>query len=672
MTRRMTHTLLVMLVACLSGSVLRSNEAGASTGTTDQAVAYQIDAAHSGGLAGDALTPPLARQWSRTDLGGTVSYPLIAGGKVFITVQGPYGATSSPPKWVYALDEATGATIWSQALAGTYGFVGAAYDNGTVYVLTYDGLLQAFDAATGTVGWSVHLSGQYAFTSPPTAANGVVYIVGAGTGGTLYTLNESSGGVIWTQSLDTGSHTSPALSASSVFVSTACDVYAFNRPVNASDPNPLIFQKNYGCSGGGGRTPVFNGNLLYVRNEGVPSTNDILEPLKGAVQGHFNAGPAPAYSGTTGYFLNAGVLQAVDAGGTVRWSFAGDGGLDTAPIVVNTDVYIGSSSGNLYAVDATSGQSVWSANVGTAIEAPDEQSANMQSGLGAGEGRLVVPAGSTLTAFTTSAADTTPPTVSCATPPIGWSASDISIACTAVDAGSGLANPNDASFTLTTSVSPGTETSSAATPSHIVCDVAGNCATAGPFVGLKVDKKAPVITISAPNGGTYTLNAVVPSSYACSDGGSGVSTCTGTVPSGSSLPTSSVGLESLSVNAVDAVGNVAPVQKSGYTVTYGMCQSVVPTLKSGHAGTVSVQLCDAAGRNVSSSSVTLIASGIYNSAGTLVQSLNSTFAFTASLNHAGSGYTEKVNTSGLPSGAYSIAFLATGDGVLHNAGFAVR
>jgi hypothetical protein len=123
---------------------------------------------------------------------------------------------------------------------------------------------------------------------------------------------------------------------------------------------------------------------------------------------------------------------------------------------------------------------------------------------------------------------------------------------------------------------------------------------------------------------------------------------------------------------MDAVGNAAAPQVAAYTVTYGICQSTLPTIKSGHAGSVSVQLCNAGNANVSSTSIALTASGIYTASGTLVQPLNNTFAYTSSLNNAGSGYTAKVSTSGLAAGTYYIAFKAMGDGVTHQAAFAVK
>src|SRR5439155_5923507 len=71
--------------------------------------------------------------------------------------------------------------------------------------------------------------------------------------------------------------------------------------------------------------------------------------------------------------------------------------------------------------------------------------------------------------------DNTPPQISCASPDALWHAADVSIACTASDGGSGLANAADASFALATSVAAGTETATAQTGTRTVCDVAGKC-----------------------------------------------------------------------------------------------------------------------------------------------------------------------------------------------------
>src|SRR5206468_3427271 len=124
--------------------------------------------------------------------------------------------------------------------------------------------------------------------------------------------------------------------------------------------------------------------------------------------------------------------------------------------------------------------------------------------------------------------DRIPPAVTCGTADGMWHGSDVSIGCTASDTDSGLANPADASFSLTTNIPADTETANATTASRSVCDTAGNCTTAGPISGNKADKKAPTIAISSPTLTTYTLGQTVLSGYSCADGGSGIVACAGT------------------------------------------------------------------------------------------------------------------------------------------------
>src|SRR5205823_5350279 len=101
---------------------------------------------------------------------------------------------------------------------------------------------------------------------------------------------------------------------------------------------------------------------------------------------------------------------------SVGWSFAGDGQLDTAPLVLATSggeyVVEGSASGALYALNASSGTVAWQTNVGASIPGPDEQNVSQPlTGLGAGQGLLVVPSGTTISAYGQGVADTTAPTI---------------------------------------------------------------------------------------------------------------------------------------------------------------------------------------------------------------------------------------------------------------------
>lgn len=109
--------------------------------------------------------------------------------------------------------------------------------------------------------------------------------------------------------------------------------------------------------------------------------------------------------------------------------------------------------------------------------------------------------------------DTRAPTITCGGPDGLWHAADVAVACTAADAVTGLADPSRAAFALATSVASGMETAGAATGALAVCDVAGNCATAGPIGGHKVDRKPPSITFD-PSAGTFAATGSMRSARA--------------------------------------------------------------------------------------------------------------------------------------------------------------
>jgi len=165
--------------------------------------------------------------------------------------------------------------------------------------------------------------------------------------------------------------------------------------------------------------------------------------------------------------------------------------------------------------------------------------------------------------------DMAAPSISCTAPDGAWHGNNVALACTASDGGTGLANPADASFVLTTSIDDGSESANASTNSRLICDVAGNCATAGPIAGNKIDRKAPAITLITPaDGGTYKFNHVTNAEYSCADSGSGSATCAGTVPSGTPIDTWTKGVKSFTVIAVDGVGNTT-VRTVTYTSSPG-------------------------------------------------------------------------------------------------------
>lgn len=342
-----------------------------------QAVAYQIDPAHTGSQF-DTVSPPLTQRWSR-DLGSSVSYPLIAGGKVFVVA----GTR------LYALNGANGATVWGPIDIGVSR--GIAYNSGRVFAVNHGGLLRGFDATTGTPVWSRQLSGQ-AFTSPPSAMGGTVYVGGVST---LYAVSAQDGTVKWSTPNAGGDQSSPAVTTTGVFVSYSCNnAFALSPSTGA-----VIWHHTSSCFGGGGRTSVFYNGRVYIRDSALE--NLALDSGIGIPVAAFSAGPAPAFHGSTGFFLTGSTLEArVISSGTLKWSFTGDGNLSSAPIVVNGMVYIGSTGGKLYAVDESTGTNVWTGTVGAAVNRPDEHNLSEPlTGLGAGEGLIVVPASNLVVAY---------------------------------------------------------------------------------------------------------------------------------------------------------------------------------------------------------------------------------------------------------------------------------
>jgi hypothetical protein len=271
--------------------------------------------------------------------------------------------------------------------------------------------------------------------------------------------------------------------------------------------------------------------------------------------------------------------------------------------------------------------------------------------------------------------DDIPPIAICGAPDGVWHASDAVIACTASDSLSGLANPSDASFSLTTSVLAGTETANAFTNSHAVFDKAGNSTTKGPIGGNMVDKKAPSIAITTPSATPYIINEVVAAAYSCADGGSGVATCAGPVASGSPIDTASVGTKTFTVNATDNVAN-ASAQSVSYGVTYKICLQYDPDKPtSGRAQNISLQLCDVNNVNLSVASIQVTATAVDGSPAKAkpLGSLNPGNVFLYGPGTApGASYLYVLDSQSLGAGAHVLSFTVQGDPVVHSAPFTLK
>ena len=350
------------------------------------ATAYQINPAHTGAVSFQNLALPAGSTWSM-DVGGPPSYGVIAGGKVFVTVDLNNGSSQ-----LLALDATSGATVWGPiALTGS---VNVAYDAGRLFVVsgtTMNQVIAALDPATGNSLWSATVPGSW-FPEPPVAAEGIVYATNSGV---VTAFDESYGTRLWSGNIG-GTDGIVAVTADGVYGSSPC---------NATNLDPatgiVLWSYNSGCSGGGGSTPVVADVVLYSPDGSNNASGNVFNAESGAINGTYTASVIPALTTATGFFLSNGTLQALArSNNQVLWSFAGDGQLSIAPIVVNNYVFVGSAGGNLYALDAGTGTQVWTKNLGAAI--PYTLDYGVYTGLAAGDGLLVVPNGHKVTAYTLS------------------------------------------------------------------------------------------------------------------------------------------------------------------------------------------------------------------------------------------------------------------------------
>jgi len=203
---------LVMLIAgCGGGDDTDPASPGGAPASTSEAVAFQMDAGHSGVANEPTPAFPLPPAWQRT-FAGAVSYPLIAAGKVFVVV-GDASFNGRPQ--LVAIDQITGLDAWPAVPIGT-GFTAAhAYDQGRIFVIGSDSILRSFDAATGAGQWSTLLS--FYQGAPPVARGGRVYVT---NGNAVYAVDGHSGAILWTAS--TMGQTSPSLSTTGVLLTSAC------------------------------------------------------------------------------------------------------------------------------------------------------------------------------------------------------------------------------------------------------------------------------------------------------------------------------------------------------------------------------------------------------------------------------------------------------------------
>ncbi len=370
-----------------------SSTAGGEPPPADEAVAFQINAWHTGAVENDTLTPPLTTRWT-VDLGAVVSYPLIAGGRVFVTI----GSTKVAAKLV-ALDQKTGKTLWGPVeLGGVHAMSHAAYDDGKVFTLNSDGQLRAFEAPTGNELWSLQLPTKGGpFTSSPTAYGGKIFISGEVDSSQFFAVDQATGTMAWSRiEYAATSWNPPVISATAAYFACRCGaVCGFDRATG----EPIWPPSLEGCGSTDANDAMLFEGRFYIRDVAL-STDVILDAKTREKVGSFWNNTRVAFHNGRAFVDSKDQLIAWSTPELKQlWALPGDGSKRSRPIVVNGRVYFLTSATEVVAVDEQTGAPVWTwyLNLGQTFDVGSDDAP--RTALAAGGGALLVPWGNFLVAL---------------------------------------------------------------------------------------------------------------------------------------------------------------------------------------------------------------------------------------------------------------------------------
>jgi MYXO-CTERM domain-containing protein len=346
---------------------------------------------HLGATAAE-VAPPLRVAWARA-VGGHLrgGSPVLAAGRLFVPVVDPGGGVRGG---VVALDAATGATLWEWRI-GHNVHNAPAVDGGVVVAAADDGVVHGLDAATGAERWTVDLGDglpRIASTlcAAPTIVDGVAYV---GVVLNLAAIDVASGAVLWQRdptSEPVGSTFSSLAVDAGVVVGMFGRGYHGMVAFDAQTGEPKWTGPGQLILGGGG-SPVVSDGKVYTGNSASDffaadlASGDIAWQTTladgGGEWSYWLMGTPAMAAGRLYVPSQAERLFAVDAAsGATLWTVsAGDSVLHpthyevvtrsfaSSPVVTGGIVWAGAADGILRAIDAATGDVVWSTDLGVPV-----------------------------------------------------------------------------------------------------------------------------------------------------------------------------------------------------------------------------------------------------------------------------------------------------------------
>ena len=330
--RRMAAAL-VATAACATVVAFAGTASFASpTSSSADWTQYRYDVGHSGFNPSEstittANAGSLALAWDR---GPAQVNVLVGDGRVY----------SCGDAYCAARALTNGAKVW-QAGSRIHA-VSVTLGGTSLYVMNQLHHVLAVDRSTGVTQFQFGFPGGSA--SPPTYANGVVYL--GGPRGHIYAVDATNGNVIWSsQKVFEFSDVAGAPTlAGGYVVSAGCgNLYALRASNGGFQwAAPLTGVSPSIC----GSLPAASGNAVYVTTSTVSTYDATTGALRWSVDGDGGQLNAPAVAYRTVYVVDpgAGTLNAYDAStGRLDWSVSTDA--TSVPTVANNLVYVAGSMG---------------------------------------------------------------------------------------------------------------------------------------------------------------------------------------------------------------------------------------------------------------------------------------------------------------------------------------
>jgi outer membrane protein assembly factor BamB len=315
---------------------------------------FQYDAAHTGfnpdeSILTTANVGTLQVAWETAGGTGTGTVA-VSGGVVF---QGD--------RRLKARDAKTGSLLWRADPMGWVRDTPAVAD-GLVYVGTGNGRLLAFDEATGSRVWAFRRDHEN--LSGPTVDAGVVYV--ASDDHRLFALDGATGGLLWSRRFPSVLFPAPTVAGGIVYEVAGGPTDSFLYALDSVTGSPLWKQP---IADSAGPSPVVSGGNVYVVSLAVVPTVGAFDATSGApiwsfIPSRTGVLSGPAIAGGVLYSAGGDRVYALDAAtGEKVWTATTHFAEANPPAIANGVLYLAlvgdTSDKGVFALDVVTGGFLW-------------------------------------------------------------------------------------------------------------------------------------------------------------------------------------------------------------------------------------------------------------------------------------------------------------------------